>query len=232
MNPVAVCLACSVAVRWGPKPTDRRDRVLAPACYRPVENGMFVSTHHTSGDVRKAAAMVTELLLADHPTPCARHAQHHDCELEVMAEKFGIMRSRLHGREKTLELDLSSDVIAVDHNACILCDRCIRGCDDIRDNQVLGRMNKGRDARIAFDLNNPMGKSTCVSCGECMVSCPTGALTNRKFVQPLLVREGQPGGGEVVDPNSLFSHPLFEGVSVQFMGWNKGSVVRRRFKKG
>src|SRR5436305_10935318 len=62
-----------------------------------------------------------------------------------------------------------------------------------------------------------------------MVSCPTGALTNRKFVKPIVnLRPGD----EQVDPNSLFSHPLFEGVSVQFMGWNKGSVVRRRFKKG
>ena len=84
--------------------------------------------------------------------------------------------------------DESSVVIAVDHNACILCDRCVRGCNEIRNNQVIGRMSKGYRARIAFDLNDPMGDSTCVSCGECMVSCPTGALTNRKFVQPIVNR--------------------------------------------
>ncbi len=77
----------------------------------------------------------------------------------------------------------SSLVIAVDHNACILCDRCVRGCNDIRDNQVIGRMGKGYQARIAFDLDTPMGNSTCVECGECMVSCPTGALTYRSPVQ-------------------------------------------------
>ena len=54
----------------------------------------------------------------------------------------------------------SSSVIAVDHNACILCDRCVRGCNEIRDNQVIGRMGKGYKAQIAFDLNNPMGDSS------------------------------------------------------------------------
>ena len=70
-------------------------------------------------------------------------------------------------------------VIAVDHNACILCDRCIRACDDIQCNDVIGRTGKGYTARIAFDLDDPMGESSCVSCGECMASCPTGALTNK-----------------------------------------------------
>ena len=69
-------------------------------------------------------------------------------------------------------------VIAVDHDACILCDRCVRACNDIRHNMVLARRGKGYQAGIAFDNNLPMGTSSCVSCGECMVSCPTGALTN------------------------------------------------------
>ena len=69
--------------------------------------------------------------------------------------------------------------IAVDFDACIFCDRCIRGCSEIRENFVLGRMGKGATTGIAFDNNEPMGESSCVSCGECMVSCPTGALTNR-----------------------------------------------------
>src|SRR5205814_655301 len=76
----------------------------------------------------------------------------------------------------------SSLSIAVDHDSCILCDRCIRGCDEVRNNFVLGRMGKGYAADIAFDLNSPMGDSTCISCGECMVSCPTGALTNTSVV--------------------------------------------------
>ena len=63
-------------------------------------------------------------------------------------------------------------MIQVNHNACIMCDRCIRACDDVQCNDVIGRAGKGYTARIAFDNDLPMGQSTCVSCGECMAACP------------------------------------------------------------
>jgi predicted molibdopterin-dependent oxidoreductase YjgC len=64
----------------------------------------------------------------------------------------------------------------VDHQACILCDRCIRACDDVQSNEVIGRTGKGHAAAIAFDLDQPMGDSSCVSCGECAASCPPSPL--------------------------------------------------------
>ena len=85
--------------------------------------------------------------------------------------------------------DTSSPVIAVDHQACILCDRCIRACDDIQVNEVIGRTGKGYTTRIGFDLDNPMGESTCVSCGECVAACPTGAITNKTITLPLVERQ-------------------------------------------
>ena len=86
-------------------------------------------------------------------------------------------------------------MIAVDHQACILCDRCIRACDDIQSNEVIGRTGKGYTTRIAFDLDDPMGKSTCVSCGECVAACPTGALTNKPITLPLVPRAQLTAGG-------------------------------------
>src|ERR1044072_8577263 len=74
---------------------------------------------------------------------------------------------------------MTNPVIAVDHDSCILCDRCVRACDDIPGNDVIGRRGKGDSSRIAFDLNVPMGESTCVPAGECVSACPTGALTNK-----------------------------------------------------
>lgn len=218
MTPVAVCRFCCVETGPGK---------LTPACHRQVENGMAVKTGATSERVKKSVQVLTELLLADHDTPREAHREYGDNELRSIARQFGLdpHSSRFPRTAKDRGQDESSLVIAVDHNACILCDRCVRGCNEIRNNQVIGRMGKGYRARIAFDLNDPMGKSSCVSCGECMVSCPTGALTNRKAVQAKL-------GGDTVKAQELFDHPLFQGVSVQFLGWNEGAVVRKHFKAG
>ncbi|RMG41916.1 MAG: formate dehydrogenase subunit alpha [Planctomycetota bacterium] len=95
--------------------------------------------------------------------------------------------------------DTSAPSIAVDHQACILCDRCIRACDEIQCNDVIGRYGKGHAARIAFDMDAPMGASTCVSCGECVAVCPTGALTNKPITGDLLPR-GQTRAVDTVCP--------------------------------
>jgi len=127
--------------------------------------------------------MLVELLMADHPTPCAKQQQLGTCELEALAARYGLGQPRFARRSPTNGHDTSSPVIAVDHNACILCDRCIRACDDIQVNDVIGRAGKGYLAKISFDMDAPMGKSTCVSCGECMAACPTGALTDKPLTR-------------------------------------------------
>jgi CRP-like cAMP-binding protein/Fe-S-cluster-containing dehydrogenase component len=223
MTPVAVCRVCSVQVGYENGYVEPR---LAPACFRPVDQDMVVQTHQGSERVKGAIKTVTELLMADHPRPCAKQQQTNDCELETLAAELGVSAPRFAPRPETRPEDTSSLVIAVDHDACILCDRCIRGCGEIRHNEVIGRQKKGYAAGIAFDLNNPMGESTCVACGECMVSCPTGALTSRATVKIELPRT------EKLSADELSAHPLFEGVSHAFLRWNEGAVVRRRYKAG
>ncbi len=103
MNPVAVCRVCSVQVGFEGRPAEWR---LAPACYRPAEANMIVNTHHSNERVRSSVKMLTELLLADHPTPCAKHKAHGDCELEVLAGKLQLTqvrvpRARSAGRRMT-----------------------------------------------------------------------------------------------------------------------------------
>jgi CRP-like cAMP-binding protein/Fe-S-cluster-containing hydrogenase component 2 len=222
INPVAVCRVCVV---------DVGAKNLAPACYRPVEANLKVQTAKTSQRVRDAVRALTGLLMADHPSPCEKQRQTKDCELEALAKRMGVDRSPFPGSARQRPRDDSSLVIAVDHNACILCDRCIRGCNEIRDNQVLGRMGKGYKAQIAFDLNSPMGNSSCVSCGECMVSCPTGALVHRAEVHPDAWRKVQPPPTPVT-AEELAGLPLFEGVAPAFLRWNAGSVVRRHYRPG
>jgi len=213
-TPVGVCRVCVV---------DAGGRVLSAACVRPAEEKMVVSTN--SEKVVRARRTLVELLMADHPSPCARQRQSNDCELETLARLEGITQARFPRRLSPRGQDNSSLVIAVDHEACILCDRCIRGCDEIRHNDVLGRRGKGFMAGIAFDYNLPMGNSSCVSCGECMVSCPTGALTNKSIVKTVLP-------GEPVDVDDLQQLAYFQKVSGTFLELNKNAVVRRHFKKG
>ncbi len=78
----------------------------------------------------------------------------------------------------------SSRTVVVDHDKCILCDRCVRACSEVKPFKVIGHTGKGYSTRISFDLDNLMGESSCVQCGECMTSCPTGALSLRRRVQP------------------------------------------------
>src|ERR1700747_678203 len=217
-TPVGVCRLCVV---------DTGARVLAAACVRPVEPGLKVVTN--SDRVSAARKTLLELMMADHPSPCARQKNSGDCELETLAMAAGASKPLFPRRSVSRGHDDSSLSIAVDHDACILCDRCIRGCDEVRNNFVLGRMGKGYGADIAFDLNSPMGDSTCISCGECMVSCPTGALTN-KGVAGTTISTGP--GAEGFEAEDLLKIPVFQGVSGTFLELNRGAIVKRRFRKG
>ena len=244
LRPVGVCRMCVV---------DTGGRVLAASCIRPCEEGMKVET--ASPKVEKHRKMLTALLLADHPVPCAKERTTGDDLLDALGRRYGLLPSfsplpasgrgaggerferpedlssreqgmsfsplpasgrgaggerferpeDLSSREQGMSFsplpasgrgaggerferptDRSSPVIAVDHRACILCDRCIRACDEIQCNDVIGRTGKGYTTRIGFDLDDPMGHSTCVSCGECVAACPTGALTNKTLTLPLV----------------------------------------------
>jgi CRP-like cAMP-binding protein/Fe-S-cluster-containing dehydrogenase component len=217
-TPVGVCRLCVV---------DTGARVLTASCVRPVEPGLKIVTN--SEKVIGARKTLLELMMSDHPSPCARQKNSGDCELETLAAAAGVSEPRFARRTVSRGHDDSSLAIAVDHDACILCDRCIRGCDEVRNNFVLGRMGKGYAADIAFDLNSPMGDSTCISCGECMVSCPTGALTNKSVVGTAI---STGPGAEGFEAEDLLKIPVFQGVSGTFLELNRGAIVKRRFRKG
>ena len=213
-TPVGVCRVCVV---------DVGARVYPAACIRECEPGMKVQT--ATPPVVQARATLLELLMADHPSPCARQERSGDCELETLAQAAGVAAPRFARRLSPRGRDDSSLSIAVDHEACILCDRCVRGCDDVKKNLVIGRSGRGYTAHVGFDLDLPMGSSTCVSCGECMVSCPTGALTNKRVVDAQLA-------GERLDPEWILQLPVFHGVSGTFLELNQGAVVKRSIAPG
>ena len=165
-------------------------RVLQAACIRQAEDGMVVQTQ--SDAVKRSRAMLTELLMADYPQTAPEHNGHAqrttgkaNLLLDLAAQQGMRRHASRRGRLRSGQ-DVSSAVIQVNHDACIMCDRCIRACDDVQCNDVIGRAGKGYTARIAFDNDLPMGQSTCVSCGECMAACPTGALIDKPLTLPVL----------------------------------------------
>ena len=163
-RPDGNCRACMVEIEG--------ERVLAASCIRKPSEGMVVR----SGSERafKAREMVFELLLADQPARAASHDP--DSAFWTWSDKVGISTSRLPASADTPSPDTSHPAMAVNLDACIHCNLCVRACREVQVNDVIGMAARGHDASIVFDFADPMGKSTCVACGECVQACPTGAL--------------------------------------------------------
>ncbi|AEI80632.1 tungsten-containing formate dehydrogenase alpha subunit [Cupriavidus necator N-1] len=161
LEPAGNCRACMVEIQG--------ERVLAPSCCRFPAEGMQVQTE--SERALRAQRTVLELLQSDMPeTDFTRHN-----ELDQWAAKLEVGKPRFAPRER-VAADLSHPAIAVNLDACIQCTRCLRACRDEQVNDVIGLALRGDEARIVFDMDDPMGASTCVACGECVQACPTGAL--------------------------------------------------------
>jgi CRP-like cAMP-binding protein/Fe-S-cluster-containing hydrogenase component 2 len=223
-TPIGVCRICVC---------DVGERALQASCIFKAEPGMVVKTD--TEPIKAVRKTLYELMLSDHPSPCLRQQQSGDCELEMQAAAAGMLPQDVRFRRRAVPVmseDDSSLSIHVDYSACILCDRCIRGCSEIMHHNVIGRQGKGYFTTIGFDSNEPMGNSSCVSCGECMVSCPTGALTNKRVLGQNLLE--QAGGGEVhsIKTEELLALPVFKGVSGTFLELNRNAVVKRRYKTG
>ena len=155
------CRACMVEIKG--------ERVLAPSCCRYPKDGMEVTTN--SPRALTSQKMVLELLLSDMP-----ETQYTlNSELDQWARKLSIGKPRFTARRQPVH-DLSHPAMSVNLDACIQCTRCVRACREEQVNDVIGYAFRGGASKIVFDLDDPMGDSTCVACGECVQACPTGAL--------------------------------------------------------
>jgi len=161
LQAVGNCRACMVEIAG--------ERVLAPSCCRVASNGMKVTTD--SSRAQASQKMVLELLQSDMPE--ASYTRHN--EVDQWSAKMGLSKPRFEARAQ-VACDLSHPAIAVNLDACIQCTRCLRACRDEQVNDVIGLALRGAEVKIVFDMDDAMGESTCVACGECVQACPTGAL--------------------------------------------------------
>lgn len=250
LQPVGVCRVCSVELgRLEDDPKNPGKKIvrgggkLVPACVQPVEKGMVVSTlrsadEKSSGRVKSALRVLLELLASEHlpasapqngsqKSDLARLVDYLAPQLKMQSQRLAFEPAKVHPR------DDSSLLIQIDHSACILCDRCSRACTDVKHNFVIGRTGKGFSTRIGFDLNDPMGDSSCVACGECMLSCPTTALTFRKpIVSEWYEEELARPDRFAVMPEEMEANPLLATLPFRYRQWNQSSVVRWEVKAG
>ncbi|MGI9229177.1 MAG: formate dehydrogenase subunit alpha [Gammaproteobacteria bacterium] len=158
------CRACMVEIEG--------ERILAPSCCRTPQADMKVSSNNQRA--QHSQKMILELLLADMPDQGpSPHTQR--SELDYWADKMRISKPRFPVREQP-RADLSNPAIKVNLDACIQCTRCVRACREEQVNDVIGYAFRGEHSKIVFDIDDAMGDSSCVTCGECVQACPTGAL--------------------------------------------------------
>ena len=163
------CRACVVEIKG--------ERTLAPSCCRNVTPGLEVLSQ--SLRAKKSQEMVLELLLSDMPdqgykwTEAGQHG-----ELSDWAQAMNVtVRPELQSlRREQPSADVSHPAMAVNLDACIQCNRCVRACREEQVNDVIGYAHRGAHSQIVFDVQDDMGSSSCVACGECVQACPTGAL--------------------------------------------------------
>ncbi|WP_108508770.1 formate dehydrogenase subunit alpha [Polynucleobacter acidiphobus] len=181
-RPDGNCRACVVEING--------ERTLAPSCCRAATAGMEVKAN--SERALKSQKLVLEMLLSDMPdegykwvgdSDAERERQQHG-ELSEWASRLDVsVRPELKAlRRHQPPADLSHPAMAVNLDACIQCNRCVRACREEQVNDVIGYAMRGAHSEIVFDLNDPMGTSTCVACGECIQACPTGALMPKTHI--------------------------------------------------
>ena len=160
------CRVCMVEIEG--------ERVLAASCIRTPSPGMKVKTQ--TDRAKTARKMVAELLLTDQPDQA--HAHDPNSEMWKVATRMKLKQGRFPKRAPVIvpPPDRSHVAMAVNLDACIQCNLCVRACREVQVNDVIGMAGRGHGEKIVFDFDDPMGASTCVACGECVQACPTGAL--------------------------------------------------------
>ena len=169
MNEIGACRICVVEVKGA--------RSLVTACVYPVSPGMEIQTN--SLRVQNARKTNLELVLSTHDRKCLSCVRSGNCELQKLCREFGVEdETRFEGYNPEYDTDDSAIHLVRDNNKCILCRRCIAACEH-QNVEVIGANDRGFDTHIGCAFEKNLDETACVSCGQCIVNCPTGALTEK-----------------------------------------------------
>ena len=168
LSTFGACRLCTVE--------DDRGRLFA-SCSEEPRDGMVIYTH--TERLRKHRKLIVELLLAAHCRDCTTCVKSGECKLQELAHSMGVLKVRYDNYNEIRPVDYSSPAIVRDPNKCILCGNCVRVCSELQGLGVLGFANRGTEATVTPAFEKMLSATDCVSCGQCRVFCPTGALTIR-----------------------------------------------------
>lgn len=174
INEIAACRICVVEVEGA--------KTLVTACVYPVSEGMKV--HTNSAKIRDSRRKTLQLLLSIHDKKCLSCFRSGSCELQKLCNDYNIDDPDYYdGERNAFEIDRSAPHMIRDNNKCILCRRCVGTCNNVQGIGVIGANERGFRTYIGSQFNKGLGHTSCISCGQCITSCPTGALRERDDTQ-------------------------------------------------
>ncbi len=174
INQEAACSICLVEVKGA--------KTLLRACVTSIKEGMEVFTN--TSRVRNARRLNLELLLAGHPKDCLVCDRNQSCELRKLAFDMGIREVRFPKTTKIeLPLDNTSVSLSRDPNKCILCGRCVAVCSAIQSVKAIDFSGRGKSSKVTTFFDQGLANSVCVNCGQCLLVCPTGAITEKNAIK-------------------------------------------------
>ena len=173
INEVGDCRMCIVEVEGR--------KGFATSCIQKVEEGMVVKTH--SHAVVEARKIILDLILSNHHRDCLTCSRNGNCELQELAAKFNVQVVEFEGERTKHKVDDKSPSIVRDFNKCILCRRCVATCKYVQKIGAIDCINRGFDSCISTTYDHSLNDVDCTFCGQCIESCPTGALKEKENIQ-------------------------------------------------